>query len=117
MKPCEPLREPDLQVVPAMERNPVGPLSFSFPAGLILGAGTVLLWVLYAAITRAAVPSCELLPRTAWSFATGAAGSAFLLPFTYIEQRWLRLAVALAGAAMAAAAAFWATASLFPQFC
>ena len=100
-----------------MDRNRVGSLSFTYPASVVLGATTMFAWILFAAVTRAAVPACELLPRTAWAFTAGAASAAFLLPFTYVEQRWLRIAAALAAAAAAGAVAFWATAELFPRFC
>jgi hypothetical protein len=46
-----------------------------------------------------------------------AALAVFLVPFTYVSQRWLRLLLAVLGAAAAGALFFWGTAHLFPQFC
>lgn len=100
-----------------MERSRVGPLSWTFPAALVLAVGTVWVWLMYAVATRVMVPACELLPRTAWSFAAGAGTALFLLPWSYSGRTPLRISLAFVLAALAGGLAFWATAYLFPRFC
>ena len=100
-----------------MERSPAGPFAWTFPAALILGVGTVWVWLMYAAATRVMVPACELLPRTAWSFAAGAGTAVFLLPWSYSGRAPFRIAAAVVLAAVIGGVAFWATAYLFPRFC
>jgi hypothetical protein len=100
-----------------VERHRIGPLAWTFPAAIVMGMATVCLWLVYAAVTRSAVPACELLPRTAWAFASAAGGALFLLPWTYIDRPFLRIGAGLLLGGGAAAAAFFATAALFPRFC
>ncbi|MBS1818064.1 MAG: hypothetical protein JSU08_09055 [Acidobacteria bacterium] len=100
-----------------MNRTAVGPLSWTFPASVILGALTVWGWAMFAWLSRSAPPACELLDRSAWLAATSASTAGFLLPFTLVESRWLRGLSAVIGAAVAGALAWWLTALVFPRFC
>jgi hypothetical protein len=74
-------------------------------------------WLMFAAISRSATPACELMPRVAWWFASGASLAALFLPLKLIDGTWRRAAIAVAAAALAGAAAGWLTMMLFPQFC
>jgi hypothetical protein len=98
-------------------RTAEGPMGWTFPTGLVLAALTVWCWVMFAAISRSTTPSCELMPRIAWTFVSGASVSAFLLPFVFVRHTWLRLLCASGAALLAALAALWLTRILFPSFC
>jgi hypothetical protein len=101
----------------AMRPLAVGPLGWTFPASLILAALTVWGWLMFAVISRMSIPSCELLGRSAWLAASAAGTAACLFPITWIARPWLRVGASLMAAASGAAAAWWLTALLFPQFC
>jgi drug/metabolite transporter (DMT)-like permease len=100
-----------------MDRTRAGPTAWTYPAAIVLGIATAGAWVLYAVLTRQLVPACELLPRTAWAFATGAGVAVFLWPWSYAVPGPVKAAAAVALAAIVAALAFWGTAALFPRFC
>lgn len=100
-----------------MSRTVTGPLAWTLPTSIVLACLATWGWLMFALISRGAPPACELLGRSAWLATTAAATAAFLFPFTWIERRWLRGAVAFVAAGVAGGAAWWLTAMLFPQFC
>jgi hypothetical protein len=100
-----------------MERDALGSVSWTFPGGLVLAAATAFCWVLFALVSRSAVPSCLFLPRISWAFAAAGATGACLLPMSYIRSVLLRAICAVVAGAVAGALIFAATASLFPRFC
>ena len=95
----------------------VGPYAWMFPTGLVMAAGTLLCWVLFAAISRAHAPACELHARIAWAFGAAAATTGVCLPARFVEGRVASTLVPAACAAGAFALAWWATTMLFPRFC
>ena len=100
-----------------MRRAVEGPLAWTFPASVILATLTLWGWAMFALISRAAPPACELLERTSWLAATALATAACLYPVTLVQRVWLRITASLLLAAAGAAAAWWLTAALFPRFC
>jgi hypothetical protein len=88
-----------------------------FPVGLIMAAGTLFCFVLFAAISRAYPPACELHARIAWAFAASAATAGICLPVTFVEGNRATTLLATVCGVAGLALAWWATGLLFPRFC
>jgi hypothetical protein len=94
-----------------------GSVAWTFPTGLVMLAFALVAWLLFALLSRAHPPSCELQARIAWAFAATGATAAACLPLTLFENRWAAIVVSLVAGGVVFALAWWATAALFPVFC
>jgi hypothetical protein len=100
-----------------MTHRTTGGDAWTFPVSIILAAVTTWCWVMLFGISRFAIPACELLDRTAWTFACGFGTAGLLLPLTYVERVWMRLVTAGCIGAAATAAGWWMGTAAFPGFC
>jgi hypothetical protein len=94
------------------------PLSWTFPAGLMLLAGTLICLVTFMLYPRSAPPECELRLRVVMVFAIPGALGGLLLPLsTRIQSTLLRGLLGLVAGVVCGAISWLVVASLFPSFC
>ena len=94
-----------------------GPLAWTFPAGIVLIATTVVSLAVFLLYPRATAPACEMELRTVLTFAIPIAAGGGLIGLSVEAVALVRLAVSALLVLALAVLTSLAVAALFPSFC